>query len=132
MHSVEFPEVKVKIEAIDDDDFGMGMDENFIDMSAEVEFAPVREKKARDEVKKLKRGPRLKGVKADDGNIITHVVNGVTHYQCRVCDRVVLKKAQIKQHVQIHTTVSSREILESFRFEVLNFRKGRFAVRIVE
>lgn len=127
-HRLHFPEVKVKLETVETssepDQYEDDLEENFIDMgdadsNPEIDYVQVEriisKKMARkqeeddeedfEEVpKKKKRGPRPKGSNRGDDNIITHVINGMTHYQCKICSRTVKKRAQIKQHIQIHTT----------------------------
>jgi DNA-directed RNA polymerase subunit RPC12/RpoP len=123
-HRLHFPDVKVKIEHVeaspDVDQFDEDLEENFIDMSGTAESDPeidyvqverIMSKKLKrhmddfiddDKPRKKKRGPRPKGVNHEE-NIITHFINGMTHYQCKICGRTVKKRAQIKQHIQIHT-----------------------------
>lgn len=120
-HRLNFPDVKVKIETLEtstelDDQFDDDVEENFIDMgspeSPEIDYVEVERimnkknlKREFDEIQKprKKRGPRPKYGSREE-NIITHVINGMTHYQCRICNRTVKKRAQIKQHIQIHTS----------------------------
>lgn len=114
-HKLHFPDVKVKIEEPEIDHFDDDVEENFIDMgspdSPDIDYVQIErivnnklsKKRIDMDPPKKKRGPRPKGPSKEE-NIITHVINGMTHYQCKICNRTVKKRAQIKQHIQIHTT----------------------------
>lgn len=114
-------DVKVKIETMDipmpemiyndendeDDEEEMDDEEYLVDseklnvVPVDIIFKKSPEKKTQS---KKKRGPKKQAPM--DEKIITHVINGQVHYQCRdpSCNRTMVKLSQMKQHVLIHTS----------------------------
>lgn len=115
-NQLHLDDVKVKIETMDipmpdmifndENDEEDDEEEDDEDDSERIDVLPVDIilKKSPEKRAKKKRGPK-KQASLDD-KIITHVINGQVHYQCRdaSCNRTMVKLSQMKQHVLIHTS----------------------------